>query len=347
MKKILLTIAWPMLLLLGTFGVLWLTVKLAAPQQDSFFALGVLWKGAFGSLDALSSTAARALILIFYALGIVLSFRAGLINIGAEGQSRIGACAAAAVALSTTGQGLASGVWAGISLLLIVGALAGGIYSLCVGLLRQWRGVPEVIGSLMFNFIALLLARYWVGSKDWLRGDTIFQQSNPLPENVQLKGWDLSEFHAGVWLGIPIIILVHCVVFHTRFGFQLRAVGFNPKAALTCGINARRLTLSVFFISGALAGIAGAISLLARGRLDADPAYPEYGYMAIAVALMAELKPLYVLPSAVLFAGLEVGTRAMERNANISHDVVYAIEGLMLLAILIRGVQVLKGRKHE
>jgi len=344
MNRILRAIAWPLLLLAGTFILLWLTVKLAAPRQNSMYALSVLLNGAFGSVDALASTAARALILILYALGIVFSFRSGLLNIGAEGQSRVGACLATSLAISGAGQSLAGIGFLGIVIVLLVGALAGALWSLVPGLLREWRGVPEVISTLMLNAVALMLARYLLSSSELLRGDTIFQQSNPLPAALQLKRWDLTDFHWAVWLAIPALALSHVALFHTRFGFQLRATGLNPTAAETCGINTRSIARRTFIIAGALAGLAGAISLLARTRLDADPAYPDYGYMAIAVALMADLKPLYVFPAAVVFAGLEVGTRAMEINAGVSHDVVYAIEGLIILAILVRGVQVLRGR---
>ncbi|HYF50622.1 MAG TPA: ABC transporter permease [Planctomycetota bacterium] len=337
------TLLWPSVLLAGTFLLLWLTVKLAAPQQNSLHALSVLWNGAFGSLDALASTTARALILILYALGITLSFRAGLLNIGAEGQSRIGACLAAAVALSSL-PGLESLGVLGVVFVLLAGAFAGALWSLIPGLLREWRGVPEVISTLMLNFVALLFARYLVSSPDLLRGQTIFQQSDPIADALQLKRWDLTDFHSAVWLAIPAVLLAHLVLFHTRFGFQLRATGLNQTAAEASGIDTRRISLRTFAIAGALAGLAGAISLLARGRLEADPAYPDYGYMAIAVALMANLKPLYVFPAAIVFAGLEVGTRAMEINAGVSHDVVYAIEGVIILAILIRGVQVLRKR---
>jgi len=150
-----------------------------------------------------------------------------------------------------------------------------------------------------------------------------------------------------VLLAAPAAWLVHAYLFHTPEGFGFRAMGLNPVAAQTCGFNTGRLSLKNFALAGALAGFAGALGLLARGRLDAEPAYPDYGYMAIAVALVAGLRPLWVLPSAIVFAGLEVGTRSMERNAGVSHYVVYLAEGVIILGILIRGVRALGGRTER
>lgn len=344
MKKVFSAWLWPLALAALTLGVLALAIKLAAPDESPLYALEVLWNGAFGSNVALAATSARALVLILYALGIVFSFRAGILNIGAEGQSRIGTCVAAALCVGAIGPSLAGIPLLGIPLVLIFGALAGAAWSLLAGVLRQWRGVPEVISTLMLNFVGLLLARYLVSDPTLLRGGSIFQQSDPLPAGLQLPGWGMTEFHSGVLLAVPVVLLAHAFLFHTAQGFSLRAVGLNPAAAETCGVRVNALSLRVFALTGALSGLAGALALLARGRMDADPSFPDYGYMAIAVALMADLKPLWVLPSAILFAGLEVGTRSMERNAGVAHDIVYVIEGVIILAILVRGVQVLRAR---
>jgi general nucleoside transport system permease protein len=334
---------WPLILLLLTLVVLGLTIKLAAPDKDPAQALKALFLGAFGSQKALASTATNTLILVLYASGIVLSFRAGLINIGAEGQSRVGAALTAALATAAWGEFLASIPLLGIPLVVIAGAVAGASWSLLAGVLREWRGVPEVIGTLLLNFLGLLLVSFFVNDARFLRSGT-YQQSAEVAGTLQLRGWNGTEFHSGVLLMVPAVLLLHLFLSHTRSGFFIRAMGLNASAARTCGAPVRRLNLAVFAIAGALAGSAGAIGVLSRGRLDQEPTYPEYGFMAIAVALVADLRPLWVLPAATLFAALEVGTRSMERNAGVSHHVVYLVEGVIIVAILIRGVQVLKKR---
>lgn len=331
---------WLVILMLGTLVLLALVIRICG--QDPVAALGALWRGAFGSTNALAATASRAVVLIFYALGIVASFRAGLLNIGAEGQSRVGAALAAALGTGAVGLQMSNLGPLGILMLLVAGATAGACWSLIAGALRQWRGVPEVISTLMLNFAALLLVRYLVSSPELLRGASIFQQSDLLPQGLQFSGWGRTEFNAGIFFAVPIVLVFHGLLFHTPFGFALRASGLNPVAAKTNGIAVSRLQLQTFAIAGALAGFAGALSLLTRWRLDADPAYPDYGYMAIAVALVANLKPLQVLPSAILFAGLEVGAKSMQGSAGVSHWVVYLVEGVIILAILIRGVQVFR-----
>jgi simple sugar transport system permease protein len=334
---------WPVILLLLTLVILGLTIKIAAPDKDPAQALGALLNGAFGDSRALAATAANTVILVLYACGIVLSFRAGLINIGAEGQSRVGAVLCAALCTTAWGEHLNQAPWLGVPLVLLAGAAAGAAWSLVAGVLREWRGVPEVIGTLLLNFMGLLLARFFVNDARFLRSGT-YQQSAEVAAELQLRGWGLTEFHSGVLLALPAVLLLHLFFQHTRGGFFVRAMGLNAEAARSCGADTRRLSLKVFAASGALAGLAGALGVLTRGRLDMDPTYPDYGFMAIAVALVADLRPLWVLPSAALFAGLEVGTRAMERNAGVSHAVVYLVEGVIITAILIRGVQALRKR---
>jgi simple sugar transport system permease protein len=328
------TLLWPVSLVAVTLLVLALAIQVSGNASGEAFAS--FWRGAFGTPTALSATAARSTILALYALGIALSFRAGIINIGAEGQSRIGAILAAALGTGMAAKMLSAAPLLGIPAILIAGAIAGCAWSLLAGALRYWRGVPEVISTLMLNLIALLLARYLLSGPEFLRGETSNQQSDPIAESLQLPGWQMTEFHSGIFLILPAVLLCQLYLFHMRGGFSIRAIGLNPIAAETCGIRAVPVGLHTFALTGALAGLAGAMGILARGRLDSDPTYPDYGFMAIAVALVAELKPLWILPSAILFAGLEVGTRGMERNAGVSHEVVYLIEGLIILAVLVR-----------
>lgn len=326
---------WPLLLIGVTLLMLVLAIRFSGTASIGQ-AFEEFWRGAFGMPRGLAATAAHSAILAFYALGIALSFRAGIVNIGAEGQSRLGAIVAAALGTGAIGASLSSVSLPGILLILLTGAIVGAAWSLLAGALRYWRGVPEVISTLMLNLIALLLAKYLLSSQRLLRGATIEPHSDPIVESLQLPGWGMTEFHAGIFLVLPAVLLCHVYLFHTRGGFSVRAVGLNSVAAETCGIRATSTGLFTFAIAGALAGLAGAMGTLARGRLDSGPNYPDYGFTAIAVALVSDLKPLWILPSAILFAGLEVGTRGMKNNADVPNEVVYLIEGLIIIAVLIR-----------
>jgi general nucleoside transport system permease protein len=325
---------WLALVLLGTLVLLAVAIRLCG--QDPLAAFGALWRGAFGSIAALSATASRAAILVFYAMGVLLSFRAGVLNIGAEGQSRVGAALACALAISALGPTLASVPWIGIPVLLAAGALAGAVWSLIAGFLRWWRGVPEVIATLMLNLAGLLLVKYLVSTHGLLREASSYPRSAPLADALQLGGWAQTEFHAGVFFALPLAFVAHLWLFKTPSGIRLRATGLNPTTSRACGIAVYRVQLWTFAASGALAGFAGALALLARGRLDQEAAFPDFGYMAIAVALIARLRPLNVLPAAILFAGLDVGAKAMQATAGISYWVVYLVEGAIILAVLMR-----------
>ncbi len=326
--------AWPFLLALGTAAVLALAIVLTGQDPERAFLAFI--DGTLGYAAGRGGTAARAAILTFYALGIALSFRAGLLNIGAEGQSRMGAAAAVALTLGAPGEYFAAHGCLGIPALLCAGAAGGALWSLLAYAMKRWRDVPEVVATLMLNFTALLLVRFFVSSPSWLQGrGTTFQQ-NELPEALKFAGWGGTEFHAGVFLAIPAALAAHVYLFHTAGGMRLRAMGFNRSAARASGVDCGALTLNVFGIAGALAGMAGAIGIMAVGKLAAEPTYAEFGYMAIAVALVAELKPLSIVAAALIFAALEKGSESMEAGAGVSHWVVYALNGLLILAMLAR-----------
>jgi len=336
---------WLVLLVLGTLVTLALIIRLSG--QDPRVALDALWRGAFGSRSGLAATATRAMILALYALGIVISFRAGMLNIGAEGQSRVGAALAAIVATGVFGIWTARLSVAGIVVVLLAGMAAGAFWSLLAGWLRQWRVVPEVISTLMLNFVALELVKYFLSTPAILRSAKSSEyKSDYIAEPLRLANWETS-FHPVLLLGIAAAVASHLFLFHTRSGFALRAVGLNAIAARTCGIANERVQLASFVLSGALAGFGGALGVLGLWHLSSTPTYADYGFMAIAVALVADLKPLRVLPVAIVFAGLEVGAKSMQGSAGVSYWVVHIIEGLIILAILVRGVQVFEKSKIE
>ena len=325
------------MLLLSVGVLLALIVKFCGADPREAFA--ALFRGAFGSTVAWGDTLKRTAVLAFLGLAVVLSFRAGLFNIGADGQFVVGAMAAAALGVKILPVEVP---WVlGVGALFLTGALAGAGWSMVAGLLKQWRGVSEVIVTLMLNFLALVLLKYLVGYPQFLRDSlTIEKKSALLPEGAQLPGWGETSFHAGIFLAVPAVLALQALLFHTRAGLSLRATGLNPVAARACGIPVERVRLLVFGASGALAGWAGAMAVMADGRLTQNPPFPEYGFMAIAVALAAGLYPLAVLPAAFGFAALEAGAKAMERSANVPSDVVFLIEGVVILALLSRELRI-------
>lgn len=336
--------AWVAGLAAGTVAVLALAILLLG--QDPLNAFEVFVDGALRWPSGLGASLARGAILLCYALGVALSFRAGIVNIGAEGQSRIGSAAAVAATLGAPGAFFSAHTALGIPALLLCGAAGGAAWSLIAGLLKRWRGVSEVVSTLMLNFAAMPLVKFLISRHEWLQGDTNFLKRD-LPDALQLRGWGGTEFHAWVWPVLLLALAAHYFLFRTKPGMQLRAMGHNRQAARACGVRIEKLELSVFALSGALAGLAGAMSVMAAGVLEAQPPFPDYGYLSISVALVGALSPLWIVPAAILFAAMGVGAAAMEERARVPHWVVFVLHGLLILAILVRSSTARAGSINE
>ncbi|HEY9428385.1 MAG TPA: ABC transporter permease [Gemmatimonadaceae bacterium] len=311
-------------------GALWLALRLAG--LDATRALVALWDGSFGSGYALtSSTLVRATPLILTGLAVAIAFRAGVWNIGAEGQLLTGAATAAAVGLfATPAFGALTVVVA-----LAVGALAGALWAWIAAYLRNRFGVLEVISTIMLNFVALYAVGYLVRGP--LQEPThIYPQSEPLPVLAQLPRLiEGSRLHWGFVVAVVAAPVVWWVLRYTAAGFRVRAVGQNPSAARVAGmVDVQRTTMGVFLVSGALAGLAGAIELTGVTFALYENVSPGYGYTAIAVALLAGLDPLGVLATGLLFGALEAGALSMQREAAVPAVVVNVVEALLVLLIL-------------
>jgi simple sugar transport system permease protein len=311
-------------------GALWLALRLAG--LDATRAFVALWDGSFGSGYALtSSTLVRTTPLILTGLAVAIAFRAGVWNIGAEGQLLAGAATAAAVGLfATPAFGALTVVVA-----LAVGALAGALWAWIAAYLRNRFGVLEVISTIMLNFVALYAVGYLVRGP--LQEPThIYPQSEPLPALAQLPRLvEGSRLHWGLVVAVVAAPVVWWVLRYTAAGFRVRAVGQNPSAARVAGkIDVQRTTMGVFLVSGALAGLAGAIELTGVTFALYENVSPGYGYTAIAVALLAGLDPLGVLATGLLFGALEAGALSMQREAAVPAVVVNVVEALLVLLIL-------------
>lgn len=297
-------------------------------------ALRALVVGSIGSFDALASgTLVRATPLILTGLAVAVAFRAGVFNIGAEGQLLTGAACAAAVGLATRGSSY--GVVT-IPFELIAGAIGGAAWAAIAALLRARFRVLEVISTILLNFIALYVVSYLV------RGPLqeplhIYPQSEALPAVARLPRVIVgSRLHAGFPLAVATAMILWWYVRFTAGGFRLRVVGANPDAARSAGgIDVARMTTSVFLLSGALAGLAGAIEVTGVTFALYENISPGYGYTGIAVALLARLGPLAVIASAVLFGALEAGATAMQRDAGVPSVVVSIAEAAIILGLVV------------
>lgn len=295
-------------------------------------ALTALVRGAAGSSYAITSaTIVRMVPLGFAGLAVALAFRAGILNIGAEGQLLIGAAAATAVAGPLTG----SAPIIGLPLMLATGAVAGAAWAGVAALLRLRFGVLEVISTIMLNFVAQYLTG-WLVRGPLQEPTRVNPQSTTLPDALHLPVLlEGTRLHAGV----PLLLLTGIAVWwwlaHTASGFRVRAVGMNALAARSAGeVQVGRTIVGAFVLSGLLAGLGGAVEYAGITYALYENFSPGYGYTAIAVALLARLHPIGVLGTALLFGALEAGANAMQRDAGVPSVVVSVVEALLILLIV-------------
>lgn len=317
-----------LLALAGGLGVSAIAVALSGASPVAAFA--ALLDGAFGSTDGLSEVAVKACPLILCGLGISLSFRAGMWNVGAEGQLLLGALAAAWVAPHLAWS---PGI-VGIPLVLAASLLAGAAWAAIAGWLKLRRGVSEVISTIMLNFVAAALIG-WLVQGPLMEAGGSYPQTDAMPAALRLpRFFPPARFHLGVLAALATAAAVAFVVHRTVFGFEIRAVGLNPRAALLAGFAVERRALLALALSGALAGLAGGIEISAITFRLYERFSPGYGFTAIAVALLGRLDPLGVVVAALFFGVLEAGSNSMQRAANVSSVLVLVIQATIILFLV-------------
>ncbi|HYW51091.1 MAG TPA: ABC transporter permease [Gemmatimonadaceae bacterium] len=319
-------------LLAGLLSLLVLVALLAVSGFPVMPSLSALWNGAFGSWSVLASgTLVRATPLLFAGLAVTIAFRAGILNVGAEGQLLLGAVAATAVAMTVPPQlGLA-----GLALALCAGVAAGGAWAGIAAVLRQRFGVLEVISTIMLNVIALNLTGLLVRGP--LQEPTrTFPQSDMVERALRLPRLIPStRLHVGVAIAACCALGLAWFLRNTAPGFRLRLTGANPLAASSAGgIDVGRVSLLAFVASGALAGLGGAVEVMGVTYALYENLSPGYGYTAIAVALLARLNPAAAVGSALVFGALEAGASAMQRDAQVPAGMVGVVEACVILMLL-------------
>jgi simple sugar transport system permease protein len=296
---------------------------------DPLSALAALWSGSIGSSYALTSgSLVRATPLILTGLAVAIAFRAGVFNIGAEGQLLVGAAAATAIALAPrVPAGRLTTVLA-----LLGGGIAGGAWAGVAAVLRARFRVLEVLSTILLNFVAVYLVSYLV------RGPLqeplhIYPQSSTIPLAARLPRLaESSRLHAGFVVAVAVAVMTWWILRYTAAGFRIRAAGANPDAAQSAGqIDVIRATTRAFLVSGAIAGLAGAVEVTGVTFALYENISPGYGYTGIAVALLARLNPLGTVATGLLFGALEAGATAMQRDAGVPSVTVSIVEALIIL----------------
>jgi ABC-type uncharacterized transport system permease subunit len=303
-------------------------------------ALSSLWDGAFGNAYKLGNTFVAATPLLLTGLGVSIAFRSRMWNIGGEGQFLVGCLASSAVAVNCP----LTAHLPELSLLLvmlIVSGFAGAGWAAIAAVLKTGRDVPEVISTIMLNFVAIYLLSYLVTGPmerpDHAQPATAMLENNatlPLLSQMFPSVLAPSPLHFGFVIALVMIAVVYVLLNQTATGFVMKLVGANPDAARLAGVSVNRTFIVAMIWSGALCGLAGGIEL--SGRVGFIPLgySPGYGYEAIAVALLGRLSPVGVFFTAVFIGALTVGCNNMERTAGIAHEMGLMIQAVALLALL-------------
>jgi len=301
---------------------------------ETLNAYRALLEGSVGSLRAISQTLTEATPLVFTGLAVALAFRAGLFNIGGEGQLLMGGMLAVLAGFTFTGLPLIIH----LPLAIVCGAIGGAIWGFIPGFLKAKTGAHEVIVTIMLNYIAYRLVDYFLKSALFQRegrNDPISKSIEESAKLPKLLAWlDPSmRVHFGLFLAIGAVFVIWWLLFRTNTGFEFRAVGANPSAARYAGMSVTKVYILVMTIAGALAGLAGTGQVL--GLLDrASPGFSAgLGFDGIAVALLGRSNPFGVLAAAVLFGGLNAGGQYMQANANVGIDLIGVIQALIIIFV--------------
>ncbi len=304
--------------------------------------------GAAGQFAPLMETLTIATPLITAGLGVALAFRAGLFNIGAQGQIIM-----AGILASWVGFALHLPMGLHLLLVLVAGILGGALWAGLVGFLKARTGAHEVILTIMFNYIALYFLRYLLNTPAFQRpGETnpISPILDPSAVYPQILGTQY-RLHLGFLLAIAATVFVWWVLNRSTIGFEFRAVGANPKAALTAGINVPRATILVMAIAGALAGMSGVAQVAGTEKVLTDGVAATYGFDAITVALLGRSTPWGTFAAGLLFGAFRAGAVQMQIQTGTPIDIVLVVQSLIVLFIaappLVRAVFGLNPRKKK
>jgi simple sugar transport system permease protein len=325
---------------LATFAALAVgAVMLLILRVSPFEAYSALWEGAFGSTNAMAETLVKATPLLLVGLGICIAFRANVINIGGEGQMIIGGILATQIGLTFTDWP----GWLVIILAITLGFVGGAIWGGIPGLLKAYFNVNEILSTVMMNAIAVQIMNFM------LRGPMIdpaqLEKASKIPQTARLlDAFRLprlvpTRLHLGFLIAVVLAILVYILLWRTTLGYRIRAVGQNPYASRYGGIRVRRRIVTALLLSGAFAGLAGAIQVYGVNyRMITDGSASGFtgaaGFNGIVAALFGQLHPIGTIPAAIFFGALLVGANKMQRVVQIPSALITAMNGLVVIFVV-------------
>lgn len=340
-------------LFIGGFMIL----LMDASPLDAYRAL---WEGAFGTKNAVADTLVKATPLLLVGIGICISFRGGVVNIGGEGQMIAGGLAAVAIGLEYKESDPTTVIVACLVASFVAGAIWGGI----AGVLKAYFSVNEILSTIMLNQIATFGMMYLVRSE--FIDPRQKSAAAPIPETERLprsldlpriggalddlydflglsapdaNQWTTTMLHNGIIIAFVLAIVVYILLWRTTVGYRIRAVGMNPRASRYAGIKVKQYTVLALMLSGGFAGLAGGIQLLGvRHRMNAEGGAIAFtgnaGFNGIVAALFGGLHPLGTIPASILFGALLVGGNKLQRSVQVPSALITALIGLVIVFVV-------------
>jgi simple sugar transport system permease protein len=313
------------------------SVVLEATGVRSGTVFSAMVRGSVGSVAALVATLNHTTILLIVAVGAAIAGRAGLINIGLEGQLAFGAMLGAAVGLATPAPG-----WLLIPLIVLTSTAGGALWSSVAAFLKYRRGISEVITTLLLNFLAFQVLSFAV-NRSWLLQESpgatanvaLSPQSDRLPIEARMPSVASGEgfrLHAGIAIAIIVALVAAFFIARTIWGFRLRMVGLNPRASKRFGVSVVLIGGGALVVSGALAGLAGGVLLSGQVMRIQTGFANNYGWQGLLVALVAGFRPLYAIPVAFLYGALRAGGGVLAAKG-VDQALVLIVQALVLLAV--------------
>ena len=328
MRNTLHNMALPVFAIVAALGLFGVFVALNGVNPVDVWML--LFKGAFGDWFSWQNTLQRAAPLMLTALCVAIPARAGLVIIGGEGALVLGGLACAALPMVMP---LPANI-VGTVAICAAGAVAGALWIMLAGALRQYRGINETISSLLLAYVAIGLFKH--GVEGPLRDPASLNKPSTysLADGLGIGGIAGSDIHWGLVLGLLACVGLGIWLQRTASGFSVRVVGGNPRAAQLVGLPASRLILMACALGGACAGLAGSVEVAAVHTNANASLISGYGYAGILVAFMARHNPLAIIPVAILFGGFGAAGSLLQRRLGLPDASVMVLQGMAFVLIL-------------
>jgi len=322
-------------LIAAIIGLVMGAAIIAASGYSPADAYRAMFAEAFGSPEGIASVVGDATPLLVLSIGFAVAFRAGLFNIGGEGQFVMGAITAALIGHAAAR--LPSVLL--IPLVMLAGILAGGVWAGIAAWMKSARNVHEVVSTIMLNWVAIKLSTYLINNEYGPMHDAASQspQSYPIGHHAMLPTlYPATNLHAGVFVALFMVPVASWFLYRSVWGFEIRTVGKNPLAARTYGIPEARVLFRAMFISGALAGLAGAMELMGVSAY-AGAVKPDFaagrGFDGITVALMGAGGPYGIAAAALFLSALRLGAVGMQTVTGVPKDLSSIVQGILILAV--------------